>query len=231
MIKANLGLVKQNIERVCEQAGRDPRSVRILAVSKNFSKEAIEKARSYGISYFGENRVQEAKMKYQAGVFDGARLALIGHLQTNKASLAARIFDEVHSVDSEKIAQALSKFAGQYREDLLPVYVQVNTGLDPKKYGCMPGQAGSLVRAVLALDGLKLVGLMTVAPVAGEVETPGNAFRNLRVLRDKLVSDGIPADNLKELSMGMSSDYLMAVEEGATVVRLGTALFGPRIYK
>lgn len=231
MIQANLGLVKQNIERACEKAGRDPRSVRILAVSKNFSNEAIEEARSCGISYFGENRVQEARVKCQSSVFEGARLALIGHLQTNKASLAARIFDEIHSVDSEKLAQALSKFARQYRDDLLPVYLQVNVGLDPKKHGCMPGQAGSLARAILALDGLRLVGLMTVAPIAGEVETPGKVFRDLRMLRDKLVSDGIPADNVGELSMGMSSDYMMAVEEGATVIRLGTALFGPRIYK
>jgi pyridoxal phosphate enzyme (YggS family) len=231
MIQANLGLVKQNIERACEKVGKDPRSVRILAVSKNFSKEVIEEARSCGISYFAENRVQEARVKSQANVFEGARLALIGHLQTNKASLAARIFDEIHSVDSERIAQALSKFARQYRDDLLPVYLQVNAGLDPKKHGCMPEQAGSLARAILALDGLRLVGLMTVAPIAGEVETPSKVFRDLRMLRDKLVSDGIPADNLGELSMGMSSDYMMAVEEGATVIRLGTALFGPRIYK
>ncbi len=108
----------------------------------------------------------------------------------------------------------MSKFARQYRDDLLPVYLQVNAGLDPKKHGCMPGQAGSLARAILALDGLRLVGLMTVAPIAGEPETPGKVFRDLRMLRDKLVSDGIPADNLGELSMGMSSDYMMAVEEG-----------------
>lgn len=231
MIRANLGLVTETIEKACEKAKRDPGSVRVLAVSKNFPREAIDEARTCGVLYFGENRVQEARKKWEDRVFQGARLALIGHLQTNKASLAARIFDEIHSVDSVRVAQTLSKFSQQYRNEALPVYVQVNIGIDPKKHGCLPEETCKLAREILSLDGIKLAGLMTIAPVSRDAELPRKAFRELRILRDSLLADGIPEDYLKELSMGMSSDYHLAIEEGATVVRLGTALFGPRIYK
>lgn len=231
MIKPNLELVKENINKACEKSGRDPGSVQILAVSKRFPKETIDQARSLGISYFGENRVQEARQKSSAGIFLGTKLALIGHLQTNKASMAARVFDEVQSVDSLRVAQTLSKFAVQYRDQVLPVYLQVNIAEDTNKYGCLPQEALSLAKHIMYLHGIKLVGLMTVAPVASDSNASRKHFMNLRILRDTMVNNGIPKDNLQKLSMGMSSDYQVAIEEGSTIIRLGTALFGPRKYK
>lgn len=228
MIKSNLETIKRNIADACRKAGRDPGSVRIMAVSKNFDAQTISEAKALGICYFGENRVQEARTKVACGAFEGATVCLIGHLQTNKASLAARIFDEVHSVDSLKLAQVLSKFSLKYRETALPVYLQVNIAGDPNKYGCKPDEAYDLARSILELEGLTLVGLMTIAPLSRSPEDARVHFRNLRLLRDDMINRGIPAQHLKELSMGMSSDYPVAIEEGATVVRLGTALFGPR---
>ena len=228
MIKTNLRVITDKIIVACEKSGRDPNSVRVLAVSKNFKAETILEAKALGISYFGENRVQEARDKVKAKLFDGTKLSLIGHLQTNKASLAARIFDEVHSVDSKKIAEALSKFSMRYRKEALPVYIQVNIGENGSKHGCMPEVSFDLAKRILELEGLNLVGLMAVAPLGDE---PRRHFRNLRLLRDEIRAKGIPARNSAQLSMGMSSDYLTAIEEGATVVRIGRALFGPRLYQ
>jgi len=230
MIKDNLDLVRRNIENACKRAKRDPTSVRIMAVSKGVSLEAINEARSSGLFYFGENRVQEAREKKEMWVFSGAELALIGHLQSNKASMAVRIFDEVQSVDTIRVAEILSKFSQKYKEMDLPVYVQVNSGLDPNKYGCKPEEAFDIASAIMELPGLRLVGLMTVAPLSDETDSARRAFKDLRILRDSLCDRGIPENCLKELSMGMSSDYEIAIEEGSTVIRLGTALFGPRTY-
>jgi len=220
--------IQRNIEQACNKVGRDPASVRLLAVSKTFDAKAISEAKSLGICYFGENRVQEARDKVRAGVFEGATLCLIGHLQSNKASMAARIFDEVHSVDSPKIAQALSKFSLKYRRHPLSVYLQVNIAGDRNKHGCTPKEAYDLAKHILDLEGLRLAGLMTIVPYSQSPEDSRPHFRNLRLLRDDMLNAGIPADSLKELSMGMSSDYQVAIEEGATVIRLGTALFAPR---
>ncbi|HHY69124.1 MAG TPA: YggS family pyridoxal phosphate-dependent enzyme [Firmicutes bacterium] len=228
IIKHNLKAIERKIEDACRRSKRDPDSVRIMAVSKTFPKEIILEAKSCGITYFGENRVQEGRAKKEEGAFEGAKVALIGHLQTNKASMAVRVFDEVQTVDSIRVAQALSKFSERYREEDLPVYVQVNVARDPDKYGCMPEEALELTETVLELPGLMLVGLMTIAPFSLDPQVSRNAFRDLRNLRDHLVDRGIPEANLKELSMGMSSDYEIAVEEGSTVVRIGTQLFGAR---
>jgi len=230
VIKDKFETIKHNIKEACEKAGRDPASVRILAVSKSFDAQAINEAKTLGISYFGENRVQEARDKVLGGAFEGSTLCMIGHLHSNKASLAARVFDEVHSVDRLKLATVLSKFSLKYRKRELPVYLQANISGEETKHGCKPSEAYNLARHILDLEGLKLVGLMTIAPVS---EFPGDSrlhFRNLRLLRDDMLSMGIPAHNLKELSMGMSSDYQLAIEEGATVIRLGTALFGTRLH-
>lgn len=231
MIKDNLDIISRNVENACKRANRDPRSVRVMAVSKGFPKEAILEARSSGISYFGENRVQDAREKKDSGAFSGVQLALIGHLQTNKVSMSVRVFDEVQSVDTTKVAQALSKFSCKYRDADLPVYVQVNSGLDPNKYGCMPEEALDVASTIMELPYLRLIGLMTVAPFSDDPQAVRKAFRDLRVLRDSLSERGIPETCLRELSMGMSSDYEIAIEEGSTVIRLGTALFGPRTYK
>ncbi|HHW17707.1 MAG TPA: YggS family pyridoxal phosphate-dependent enzyme [Firmicutes bacterium] len=229
MNRENVEIVRARIEAACKRAGRDVNSVRLIAVSKKVPAETIREAMALGIKDFGENQVQEARAKIASGAFAGARVILVGHLQTNKASLAARLFDEVQSVDSLRVAAALSKFSVLYRNGKpLPVMIEVNIGKDPAKFGCPPEEALSLARAILELPGLFLSGLMTVAPGQGDPAVSRKAFRDLRLLRDEMISRGIPRENLQELSMGMSSDFEVAIEEGATVVRIGTALFGPR---
>jgi len=228
MTVPDVARVAASIEAACVKAGRDPKTVRLLAVTKQVPVEAIRQAADLGVSLFGENRVQEAREKVSQGAFSGSTLCLIGHLQTNKASLAARIFDEVHSVDSPRTAVALGKAATRYREKPLPVLVEVNAGEDPAKYGVMPGEAKQLVQLVMETPGLALKGLMTIAPGYGDQEVARSAFRRLRKVRDELLDAGIPEDALRELSMGMSGDYEIAIAEGSTIVRIGTALFGPR---
>ncbi len=223
-IASNLARIREGIARALERSGRNG-PVKILAVTKGVSPVLIEKARELGISTFGENRVQEARKKVAEGAFCGVDLHFIGHLQTNKASLAARMFSCVQSVDSTRVALALSQAAVRYGK-VCRIMLEVNVARDPAKYGVSPEDSLDLARYVLGLPGLVLTGLMTVAP-----EDPGaarRAFRGLASLRERLLSEEIPSDALVELSMGMTSDYEIAVEEGSTMVRIGRALFGER---
>jgi hypothetical protein len=230
MKEPNVAEVIDNIERACRRAGREPSTVRLLAVTKQVPAEIVKRAIELGIRLIGENRVQEARAKGGDGSYEGATLCLIGHLQSNKASMAARIFDEAHTVDSERIATALSRFRQQYKggSGPFPVLLEVNAGRDPAKYGVTLEGAYDLARKVLDMPNLVLQGLMTIAPGYGDQALARETFRRLRVLRDDLARRGVPAENLRELSMGMSADYQTAVEEGSTMVRIGTALFGPR---
>lgn len=228
MTVLNVARVQASIRETCERTGRDPASVRLLAVTKEVPPETIRQAINAGITLFGENRVQEAREKSAQGAFRGAAICLIGHLQSNKASLAARIFDEVHSVDSGRLAASLGSASLRYRRSPLPVLIEVNAGEDPAKFGVAPSRALELVRAVIDMPGLRLRGLMTVAPGQGDEALARAAFRSLRMLRDEMLDAGVAPEFLGELSMGMSGDYVVAIEEGSTIVRIGTALFGPR---
>lgn len=228
MTVPNVARIAASIRETCERVGRDPSSVKLLAVAKEVPPETIRQAVDAGITLFGENRVQEARDKSAQGAFTGATICLIGHLQSNKASLAARIFDEVHSVDSERLAAYLGSSSLRYRRSPLPVLVEVNAAEDPAKFGVAPSHALELVRAVIATPGLRLRGLMTVAPGQGDEALSRAAFRRLRFTRDELLDAGVAREYLSELSMGMSGDYVVAIEEGSTIVRIGTALFGPR---
>ena len=226
MIAERIAKLRESVEIACQRAGRDPSTVEIMAVTKNVSPDLIREGVNLGLRVLGENQVQEIRRKKDLGVYEGARLCLIGHLQTNKASMAARICDEVHSVDSTRVAEALSKFSLMYREEPLPVLVEVNAGRDPRKHGVLPEDAPSLYQTVISLKGLRLKGLMTVAPE--DPELAREAFRSLRVLRDRLLAEGALPEHLGTLSMGMSNDYELAISEGSTMIRVGTALFGPR---
>jgi pyridoxal phosphate enzyme (YggS family) len=228
MTAPNVAEIAANIETTCTRVGRDPSTVRLMAVTKQVPSAVIREAADAGVSLFGENHVQEAKEKSEEGAFSRATLCLIGHLQTNKASLAARLFDQVHSVDSARLAGLLGKFRLQYEKPPLPVLMEVNAAADPAKYGVLPEGALDLARAILATSGVTLAGLMTVAPWSADKTAARGAFGRLRKLRDELAESGIPQENLRELSMGMSGDYEIAIEEGSTIVRIGTALFGPR---
>jgi len=214
----------QSLRERIEQTGRDPNEVTIVAVTKGFGPEAVRAARAAGLLDVGENRVQEALEKMAAEPDASMVWHLIGHLQRNKARHIPGRFALVHSLDSIELAEELAKrveTAGTRQR----VLIQVNVAGEAQKSGCAPDLAPALVKRVAALESLALEGLMTMAPLTGDLARQRDTFRGLRRLRDALQEEGTW---LPSLSMGMSDDFATAVEEGATVIRLGTALFGPR---
>ena len=224
----NLDAVHQRIALAAQVAGRDPRSIALLAVSKTFPAEDVRAAHAAGQRAFGENYVQEALTKIEA--LSDLRAALdwhfIGPLQSNKTRPVAENFDWVHSVDRLKIAQRLS----EQRPDALPplnVCLQVNISGEASKSGVMPDEAVEVARQIAALPRLRLRGLMAIPEPAGDVEQQRVPHRALRELFEKLRAEGLELDTL---SMGMSGDLEAAVLEGATIVRIGTAIFGARDY-
>ena len=223
--------IRAQIAAACAQAGRDPASVELLAVTKTHPAAAADYAARYGLRGVGENRVQEGveKRAQIAATSAALRWELIGHLQSNKAKLAAQHFDRVQSVDSAKLLTHLDRAAAELGK-ALPVLLQINAGDDPAKFGTDLAGAPALLEAALAQKNLRVDGLMTIAPLgATAVETAAHAertFANLRTLRDDLAARfAVP---LPELSMGMTGDLAIAVAAGSTMVRVGTALFGAR---
>lgn len=213
-----LAAVRSRVEAACARAGRDPSEVTIVAVSKSFGADAVLELYRAGQRHFGENRVQEAARKIPEVARAGAAPVwhLVGHLQTNKAAAALRLFAILHSVDSLKLAEAIARRAARPVDILL----EVNVAREPQKYGFAPEEVSGAVRAIARLPNLNLRGLMTVAPLVENPEDVRPVFRTLRELRD--------ANGLADLSMGMTNDFEVAVEEGATLVRVGRALFGER---
>lgn len=220
-----LTAVRRRIATACARAGRDPASVVLVAVTKGFPADAVREAIALGITDFGENRVQEAEPKILA-VSPRPRWHLVGHLQTNKARRVVQLFDEVQSVDSAHLADELAKRAEQAGR-VLPCLVEVNTSGEASKFGVEPGGALELLARCRALSALRPHGLMTIGPLGGGPEGARAAFRSLRGLRDRAVGAGL-LDADAALSMGMSDDFEIGIEEGATLIRVGTALFGPR---
>ncbi len=207
-----------------ELARRAAQPVTIVAVTKGFGTDAIRAAAAAGIADIGENRVQEAVQKQDAlRELSGIRWHLIGHLQRNKARVAAGRFDLVHSLDSLELARELDRRSTTPQRVLL----QVNVARESQKSGCAPEEAAALARQIVALGALRLEGLMTLAPLTDDADVQRRTFRGLRVLRDSIKEEG--GVWLPTLSMGMSGDYASAIQEGATVIRLGTVLFGPRV--
>lgn len=220
-LKARLDSVCQRIAAAAEASGRAPESVRLLPVTKNVPVETLRELYALGYPHMGENRVQELRKK--AAEMDDLPVewAMIGHLQTNKAGAVSRLVTEVQSVDSLRVAEALSRnlvTAGRSVKALM----QVNTSGEEAKYGFTPAEAAETLSEIRTLPGLDLRGFMTMAPFTSDTDLVRNTFRRLRELRDDL------APELPELSMGMSGDFETAIEEGATVVRIGGAIFGPR---
>ena len=206
-----------------QDAGGWTHAVTIVAVTKGFGPDAVAAALEAGIADIGENRVQEAldKMDQVAAMGREARWHLIGHLQRNKAKLVPGRFALVHSVDALDLAEELNRRA----KEPLHVLLQVNVAREPQKSGCAPEAAPGLARQIAALGALRLEGLMALAPLTDDEDVQRRTFRSLRALRDTIKEEGLW---LPTLSMGMSADYAIAVAEGATVIRLGTVLFGPR---
>jgi pyridoxal phosphate enzyme (YggS family) len=224
-LSARLERIRGRIRAACERAGRDPGTVSLVAVTKGFGPEAVRAAMSLGVTDFGENRIQEAEPKILA-VSPRPRWHLVGHLQTNKARRAAELFDEVQSLDSGRLAEELSKRATRAAREI-PCLVEVNTSGDAAKYGVAPEDAAGLLLRCREFPGLSPHGLMTIGPLKGGPEGARRAFRALREVRDAAVGEGLlPPD--ADLSMGMSDDFEIGIEEGATIVRIGTAIFGAR---
>jgi pyridoxal phosphate enzyme (YggS family) len=222
---AALTSVEQRIERACVRAGRPPASVRLLPVSKGVPADRMRAAAELGLTTFGENRIQEAEAK--AAALPSAHWELIGHLQSNKAARAVALFDAIHSVDSVDLAVRLNRMAGDATPSrTLPIYLEVNVDADPAKAGFTPVTVAARLDEMADLVHLELAGLMTVGRFANSAEQARPTFRRLRELSDRLrrAQPRLGAG----LSMGMSADFEVAIEEGATIVRVGSALFGAR---
>lgn len=213
----NLNEIYQSIDKACQDSQRQSKDVTLVAVSKTYGIDAIEPFILEGQKTFGENRVQEAMEKFipLKEKYPDLKLHLIGPLQTNKVKEAVSLFDVIESVDRIELAEKLAKEIKK-QEKNIPCFIQVNTGKEPQKSGCLPENVVDLTQQCLDL-GLNIVGLMCIPP---KDEEPSAHFAFLKKLAKKI--------NLSELSMGMSADYTIAVEQGATFVRVGSALFGPR---
>lgn len=221
----NLERVLARIGDAATRVGRNPEDVRLVAVSKTFPPAKIRAVAEFGHRRFGENRVQEAKEKIPQLEDLDLEWHLVGPLQSNKAKPAVELFDVIQSVDRLKLAARLDRYAGE-RGLRLPVLIEVNVGEEPQKAGVVPAELEPLARSVLELPNLELRGLMAIPPFLEDPESVRPYFRKLRELRDELEQRLEVA--LPDLSMGMSSDFEVAVEEGATIVRVGTAIFGER---
>ena len=226
-IAQNIRYLHNNIKSIAQSCDRDPDRIRLVAVSKRFPVEAMYKAQEAGQMLFGENYIQEAVQKHSL-LEDKAQLHFIGHLQSNKAKVAAEIFSMIETVDSLKLATTLNRHltALQRKIDIL---IQVNIGLDSHKSGVEPNQAEQLLKEVSKLPMLKVQGLMTMPPFTEDPEEARPHFRDLRILSETFARKGLFFNNnAVELSMGMTNDYHIAIEEGATLIRIGTAIFGER---
>jgi pyridoxal phosphate enzyme (YggS family) len=229
-IAENVAEVRQQITAVAHRAGRDPAGITLMAVSKTFPAESIRQAYAAGIRVFGENRVQEFSSKsIQLADLKDAEWHMIGHLQSNKAAAAAELFIAVDSVDSLKLAEKLNAAAEKLTKKLR-VLIEINVGGESAKSGLAPDSA-QLEELLVAAPGLKHIefrGLMTIPPFAEDVDEARPYFRKLRELRDQIAARNLPAIHVDTLSMGMSHDFEVAIEEGSTYVRVGTAIFGER---
>lgn len=224
----NLAAVQARIAAACQRAGRDAASVRLLPVSKTKPPERLRLAYAAGCRMLGENKVQEASGKWESMQdLTDLHWSIIGHLQTNKARLVARFASEFQALDSVRLAQALDRRL-QAEGRSLDVFVQVNTSGEASKYGLSPEDVGGFLRELPAFSSLRVRGLMTLALFSTEAERVRPCFVRLRELRDRLRQDAPDGIALDELSMGMSGDFEIAIEEGSTVVRVGQAIFGAR---
>jgi len=225
-VAANYRAIVERVKQAAVSTGRDPREIKILAAAKAQDIKSIEAAIVAGVLLIGENYVQEASLK-RKGLPTSVEWHLIGHLQRNKAKAAVEIFDVIESLDNAELARELDK-EGRKRNARVRAFIEINVGGEETKSGIAKAKVADLLRTIGQLDHLSIEGLMTVPPFREECEETRPYFQEMRQLRDELHSLKLPNVDLRELSMGMTHDYLIAVEEGATIVRIGTALFGPR---
>ncbi|MCX7780375.1 MAG: YggS family pyridoxal phosphate-dependent enzyme [Negativicutes bacterium] len=230
-IAVNIQTVRRRIEAAVRrraERGLKTTPVKLVAVTKNQDEAAIRQCLDAGIDAIGENRVQEAQAKYPQ--FSSAvEWHLIGHLQTNKVKYAVRMFDYIHSVDSARLAQEIDKIAGKIGKQQ-PVLIQVNAAAEETKFGIEPDETLRLAEFICSLTNVKLCGLMTIAPYFANPENARPVFQEMYALFTRIRDCEFPEAKIEWLSMGMTNDYEIAVEEGANLVRVGTAIFGPRQY-
>lgn len=227
IIAENLAAVRERIGAACSRAGRDPREVRLIGVTKTVPVDRIREGVEAGLTLLGENYIQEARKKIEA--MQGLEVSwhFIGHLQSNKAKVAAELCDWVHTVDRTSLAEELNRQARR-RNRVIPVLLQVNVGDETSKSGVKPEALPDLFRSALPLAGLSVRGLMAVPPYDEDPEKVRPYFSMLRELLERLRANSPRPEDLTELSMGMSGDFEAAIEEGATFVRIGTSIFGQR---
>jgi len=225
-IKDNIAAVRSRMERAAAKVGRSGDEITLVAVSKTVEAERINRAIRSGIEIIGENRVQEAEEKFKQ-ITEPVKKHLVGHLQTNKTKKAVELFDFIQSVDSLRIAEEISKRAldAGKRMDVL---VEVNTSCEETKFGVEAEQVIPLIEAASKLEGIRIRGLMTIGLFSDNPEDTRPCFRRLKTLFDQLKSAAMPNVQMRYLSMGMTSDFEVAIEEGSNMVRVGTGIFGPR---
>jgi PLP dependent protein len=227
VIPANLAAIRERIAAAAVSCGRPPGDVRLLAVSKTFGAAQVRAAHAAGQREFGENKVQEALQKREETADLEIRWHLIGHLQSNKAKKAAAAFAAIHAIDSVDLLRRVD--AAAVEAGTAPdLFIQVDLAGESTKFGAAEADVAAIARAGLSCRAARLRGLMLLPPWFDEAELARPYFRRLRELRDRLVADGLDGTRLSELSMGMSHDFEVAIQEGATLVRVGTAIFGKR---
>ena len=224
-IASNLERLSGEIESIARGCGRNPAEIRLLAVSKTFSADCVKQAHQWGQTLFGENRVQEAEEKIPSVDLPELEWHLIGPLQSNKVRRAAQLFDVIHTLDRPKIVRKLNSCAEEIGK-IVRVLAEVKLGTEPQKHGLPPQEVMDMVEQVDSMPGLQLQGLMAIPPYQEEAEDSRPYFRQMADLLAEI--NGRRQQPLKELSMGMSHDYRVAIEEGATLLRIGTSIFGRR---
>jgi len=226
-VRARLADVRDRIARAAARAGRDPSKVRLIAISKTFGADVVRAAAGDGQIDFGENKLQEAQQKRQDTADLRLRWHLVGHLQSNKARKAAAEFDVIHSIDSVSLLQKIDEAAGATSRPV-ELLVQVDLAGESTKHGAREDELGRIFEAAGRATAVSVRGLMLLPPAVDDPQAARPWFRQLRDVRDRLLASGVDREMLAELSMGMSHDYEIAIEEGATLVRVGTAIFGSR---
>lgn len=228
-ITDNIDHVEKRIAEACERAGRPRESVQLIAVSKTKPVPDLMEALNYGHNVFGENKVQEIRDKVEAMGTEGIHWHMIGHLQANKVKYLIGVVDLIHSVDNDKLAAEIEKQAAKH-DVVMDVLCEVNMAGEETKFGLKPEETMDFVKRISELPHLKVRGLMTIAPYTEDPESNRVYFKGLRELKDRINAEHIPGVDMDTLSMGMTGDYEVAIEEGATLVRVGTGIFGERHY-
>jgi len=225
-IEENIRSLKEDIAKIAEKVKRNPEEIKIVAVSKTVEVERIKEALRCGIKIIGENKVQEAEEKFRQ-IPEKFEKHLVGHLQTNKVKKAIGLFDMIQSLDSLKLANEISKRALESGK-VMKVLVEVNTSEEETKFGIKPDEVLDFVKSTSELKGIKVKGLMTVGLFTSEVEKVRPCFKRLKEIFERIKSKNILGIDMKYLSMGMTADYKVAIEEGSNMLRIGTAIFGER---